>query len=403
MSGAGGAGGAEHGHGAVRLTASGVRVLVAAVVLVGVGYALAWPALVVLGVGAGLALVAAVVLLATGPRVELSREVFPDRVTRGEVAVGMVTARHAAGRGAAWLSAADRFTLRGRSRPVPVTLPRLGRGGRSETGYPLPTDRRGVATIGPLLADQTDPLGLVRRRQRVGGELTLRVHPRTHPVQLRSASRSRDREEGGAETVLAGSVTFHRLREYAPGDDLRRIHWRSSARANTLMVRQNVDVTRPEVTVALVTELAAYPDETLFEEAVEAAAAVLMAAGRARVPARLVTGDGPLAGGRGGGADPRAAMDELAGVEPTAGGGLPALADRMAAVPRNGFLVVACGSLSPADRAAARRLAAGYRPAVLASFTASPAATTATGGLTLLETATAADFCRQWTHRRGTP
>jgi uncharacterized protein (DUF58 family) len=389
----------------MRLTASGARLLVAAVVLLAAGYAVAWPALVVLGTGAALAIVAAAVLLAAGPRVELSREVFPDRVPRGDVAVGLLTARRVAGRGTAGLAtpltATDRFTLRGRSRPVPVTLPRLARAGRSETGYPLPTDRRGVATVGPLLADQTDPLGLVRRRQRVGGELTLRVHPRTHPFELRSASRSRDREEGGAEMVLAGSVTFHRLREYAPGDDLRRIHWRSSARANTLMVRQNVDVTRPEVTVALVTERAAYPDEALFEEAVEAVASVLMASGRARVPARLVTGDGPLAGGRVGGADPRAALDELAGVEPTAGGGLPALADRMAAVPRNGLLVVACGALSAADRAAARRLAAGYRPAVLASFTRT--ATAAPGDLNLLQTTTAADFCRRWNHHRGTP
>lgn len=381
----------------MRLTPLGRRLTLTALLLTGAGYALGYPAFVLLGVGALAVLAVAAVTLAARPKVELSREVFPDRVTRGEPAVGLLTARSTARRRSATVTVWDRHELGGRQGRIAVPLPQLPAQGVTESGYPIPTDRRGTARLGPLDTRISDPFGLLVRDGQAADRQTLLIHPRTHPFDLLAASRSMDREGGGAETVLDGSVTFHRLREYVPGDDLRSVHWRSSARANKLMVRQNVDVTRPEVTVVLVTDQAAYPDPEMFEEAVEAAASVLMSTGDTQIPARLVTGE-TMTTGRGGPRDIRAALDELAAVEVADDGGLPRIADRMRGVRSRGLLVIACGETTEADLAAARRLAVGHRPALVGRFRRTAGDEPAAEGpaLTVIDTALAADFCRRW-------
>ena len=55
-------------------------------------------------------------------------------------------------------------------------------------------------------------------------------------------------------------LAFHALREYVPGDDLRHVHWRSSARAGELLVRQYHDTRRNHATVVVDADPAAYPD-----------------------------------------------------------------------------------------------------------------------------------------------
>lgn len=388
----------------MRPTATGWRLAAAALILLAAGYLLAYPALVALGVGAALVLAAGFAALAAQPRPEVSHEVYPDRIARGEIAVALVVVSNSRRRGTVWLSAWDEYALRGEQRRIPVALPQSIRSGSYEVGYELPADRRGVARVGPLLTEASDPLGVARRRARFGQEHVLRVYPHTHSFDLLSASRSLDREDGGAETVLEGSVTFHRLREYVPGDDLRRVHWRSSARMNTLMVRQNVDVTRPEATVALVTARGSYQGEEHFEAAVEAAASALAAAGAAQVPARLVTGAGVRVAGRGGPGDMRAFLDELAAAEFDDDGDLPRIADLLRPMAGGGLLVVACGTAESADPSVTGQLAVRYRPAVLARFgpgsaQAAWSAARAPGGAVTIEAADAAEFCRRWRER----
>ena len=164
-------------------------------------------------------------------------------------------------------------------------------------------------------------------------------------------------------------------------------------------------MTRPDATVALVTARASYEDEESFEEAVEAAASVLAAAGEAQVPARLVTGAGARVSGRGGPGDLRAFLDELAAVEQIDDGDLPRIADLLRPMPGGGLLVVVCGGLDTADPGVVGRLAAGYRPAVLARFGSRGGAAVgrpgaaSPGGPMTIEVANAAEFCRRWRER----
>lgn len=83
------------------------------------------------------------------------------------------------------------------------------------------------------------------------------------------------------------------------GDDLRRVHWRSSARTGELMVRQMVDVSLPHTTIVLDNRRAAYcagsdVDEEAYELAVEAAASVARTALLHRFPLRLLTETGAV-------------------------------------------------------------------------------------------------------------
>ena len=69
------------------------------------------------------------------------------------------------------------------------------------------------------------------------------------------------------------------LREYVPGDDPRLIHWMTTARTGTLMVKEHVELRRPEFTVVLDTaHHVATPDD--FEEAVDVAASIAVHAVR---------------------------------------------------------------------------------------------------------------------------
>lgn len=172
---------------------------------------------------------------------------------------------------------------------VVVQVPRLAAGETVDLDYAVPTDRRGVQQIGPVVFLVRDPYGMCERSRAVSGSAELLVRPRTHTVVLPNRGRMRALDAGEADRSIEGSLTFHALREYVPGDDRRRIHWRTSARTGTLMVKQHIDMTRPEVLVAL--DVRSAPGSE-FEELIEFAASVGLSAVRAGHPVRLITSAG---------------------------------------------------------------------------------------------------------------
>ena len=268
------------------------------------GYAEA-AAIAVCGV---LAVVVALLWTLPRPSLDVRREIAPTKVERGEEANGILHVTNTGRLRRAGMRAQDACG----SGAIDVDVPGL-RPGREETvTYALPTDRRGEIPVGPLRLMRGDPFGLARRVREYGERQTLLVRPRTVTLPLLPSGRNHHLEGPTTDTAPAGTVTFHALREYVVGDDLRYIHWRSSARTGTLMVRQLVDASLPQTTIVIDTNEQAYPDPDDFELAVDAAASVAVGAAAQTFPVRVLTGDGPVLDTRGGPHDIELILDRLA-------------------------------------------------------------------------------------------
>ena len=323
-------------------TPVGWAVLGGAIVAHAVGWGLGYPAALTVAAAGYLALLVAVAWTWARPQLGLTRALTPQRVVRGERAEAVLTLANPRRRPLPALVGRDRVG----ERVVSVALPRLPAGGTEVARYVLPTERRGVIGVGPLAVVRQDPLGLLQAARAFGATDTLWVYPRIHDVSPPGAGQRRDLE-GPTSDGAAGSITFHALREYVVGDDLRLVHWRSTARTGTLMIRQQADPSQPQTTVVLDTHVASYDAET-FEAAVEAAASIIAACAGHRFPVRLHTGTGLVAGG-GGRASASGLLDHLTPLARADDGRLGAVAARLAAEPAGHSLVVVTGDPDPSD------------------------------------------------------
>jgi uncharacterized protein (DUF58 family) len=160
-------------------------------------------------------------------------------------------------------------------------LPPIPPGATRPAAYRIPTNRRGRYRVGPLRASVEDPFGFVRRARTLLGSTTVVVFPRVHALTPLSSRPGSDRRHGGPrerQRSFAGD-DFLSLRSYVVGDDLRRVHWRSTARVGELMVRQDEAPWRAPPVLVLDVRAEAY-DESSFERAVEAAASIAALLGR---------------------------------------------------------------------------------------------------------------------------
>jgi uncharacterized protein (DUF58 family) len=331
------------------LTRLGWGTAAASVVLYAAGAWLGYPEAVVLAAGGVLAVGCAVLWTLPRPRLTVAREVTPDRVARGESASGVLRITNTGRVRRAGLRAYD---VCGPG-VIEIEVPGLRPGRTEPVTYALPTERRGEIPVGPLRLVRADPFGLARRVREYGEPRTLLVRPRTVPLPLLPSGRSHHLEGPTTDTAPAGTVTFHALREYVVGDDLRHIHWRSSARTGTLMVRQLVDASLPQTTLVIDTNEHAYPDPDDFELAVDAAASVAAGAAGLSFPIRVLTGDGPLVETRGGPHDIELILDRLARV--TAHDGPHEALDVARRVRAGGSLVVLTGARGDISRAGTLR------------------------------------------------
>jgi uncharacterized protein (DUF58 family) len=231
---------------------------------------------------------------------------------------------------------------------VIVDIPRLTPGEVTNSTYRLPTARRALISVGPLSITKQDPFGLWRITQTVGDVRSLWVHPVVHAMSGLPTGQSRSLDGPDDERALNGSITFHSLREYVVGDDLRRVHWRSSARLGTLMVREHVDTSLAQITLVLDTQAGSYRGDG-FEEAVEVAASIAVAAASERYSVRLLTTGGQGASGRGMSADRTVLLDCFASLVTSDSGSLGDVATGLARERRGDVLIVITGHPKPGD------------------------------------------------------
>jgi uncharacterized protein (DUF58 family) len=176
-----------------------------------------------------------------------------------------------------------------------IAVPPLGPGDEGRIVVALPTNRRGSFELAGLSADLEDPLGLAVRRAPLTCHGRLVVLPVVEQLEdiapFNSFAGNDEAIRSTTSRLLSGLSSF---RSYAEGDDLRLVHWKTTARVGELMVREGGDPEAPEsvsVTVVLDCRRSQHTPET-FETAVSAAASVIDTSTAIGAAARLVTTNG---------------------------------------------------------------------------------------------------------------
>jgi uncharacterized protein (DUF58 family) len=230
----------------------------------------------------GIALLALPLLAAAGARrgqyrLGTSRTITPPRVPAGHTATVTLRLENVSRVPTGLLLAEDTVPYALGTRPRYV-LDKIERNGVRELTYPLRSDLRGKFQIGPLQLRVADAFGLVELNRSLSGRTTFVVTPRVVPLPRTVISRSWAGEgEGRARLTAAAGEDDVIPRAYRDGDELRRVHWRSTARYGELMVRREEQRWRNRATVLLDTRTLAHLGAgaaSSFEAAVSAAASV---------------------------------------------------------------------------------------------------------------------------------
>ncbi|MEV0038713.1 DUF58 domain-containing protein [Streptomyces sp. NPDC056909] len=314
-----------------------------------------------------LPLICVAVLYRTRYRVAGSRRLSPARVPAGSEARVHLRMDNVTRLPTGLLMLQDHvpYVLGPRPRFV---LDRVEPGGRREVSYRVRSDLRGRYPLGPLQLRLSDPFGMCELTRSFSAFDTLTVVPRTEalpPVRLAGESpaygdgRQRSQALAGEDDVIP--------RGYRHGDDLRRVHWRSTARYGELMVRREEQPQRARCTVLLDTRRGAYhgagPDSA-FEWAVSGAASALVHMLERGFAVRLLTDTGSSVPGEGAdgyaGATQGAAdsagllMDTLAVVDHSDGPGLSGAYEVLRG--GEGLLVAFLGDLDEEQTAVVARM-----------------------------------------------
>lgn len=209
---------------------------------------------------------------------EVSRSVEPERVPMNAHADVTVRVRNTGRLSTPVVRGEETLAPALGDRPH-LLIPRLEGGESRQLTYRVRSHGRGRHPIGPLTLRVADPFGLATRVVAVPGQSSLVVLPRVLPLAaVRGVAAG-----GGGDSAASSRVALHgeddaAVREYRIGDDLRRVHWRSTARTGQTMVRQDEQPTRRRALVLLDDREVAHAgtgDAGSFEWSVTAAASVV--------------------------------------------------------------------------------------------------------------------------------
>ncbi|SFF20243.1 Protein of unknown function DUF58 [Actinacidiphila alni] len=197
-------------------------------------------------------------------------------------------------------------------------LDRVEPGGHREVSYRVRSDLRGRYPLGPLQLRLTDPFGMCELTRSFSAFDTLTVVPRVEPLPpVRLAGEANGYGESRTRALAFAGEDDVIPRGYRHGDDLRRVHWRSTAKYGELMVRREEQPHRARCTVLLDTRRSAYygagPDSA-FEWAVSGAASVSTHMLERGFAVRLLTDTGSSVPGPEGGAGYAGDSSDMAGV-----------------------------------------------------------------------------------------
>jgi uncharacterized protein (DUF58 family) len=172
-------------------------------------------------------------------------------------------------------------------------VPPISRANKTRASYRLPTESRGRIEIGPMRTKVTDPFGLAASTRTSAPDASLLVLPRIDPIlpPPQPGGTVAQASDRSPNRVGANGDEFSSLRAYAIGDDLRKVHWPSSARTGELVVR-NDQVPEHGHSLILLDVRRQAADAETFELMVSAAASILVACRDRGDNVRMVTTDG---------------------------------------------------------------------------------------------------------------
>lgn len=274
------------------LTRSGLGAVLSAVVLAVAGWWWNYEEIVAVAFAIVAVLLIAIWVSQRPLRAKVTRRLVAVRVPRGDSIVVDYRVRNSTRFRSGRATIIDRCgDVEGRVEVSPVAS-----NAESTVTGALPTRRRGVFDVGPFEIERIDPFWLTVGRRRDSERSSVIVHPKIYDlVGPHGAVRVVENESVLRRATADPMSGFVSMREYVAGDDPRMIHWPTTARTGTLMVREHVEVRRPEFTVVLDTAPSAGTADD-FEEAVDVAATLSVHAIRTGLDVVVRTTDRDHAG-----------------------------------------------------------------------------------------------------------
>lgn len=225
--------------------------------------------------------VAAMWLRVQQAHVKVERTITPRSIPQGEMAQVRVMVANARSRRSTIATLTDPLYWHDHQGDLPMaslTVAPLRGNAQTESQYAVEGTRRGILTVGPMRITQTDPFGLVSTSRSGPPAAHIIVVPRfatVSPPSFGGGDESHGSELRGQRIATSGHE-FASLRDYVRGDDLRRVHWATTARRDQLTVRNDDQPFQTRTTIVLDVAMAAH-DNASFEAMVSAAASIAAA------------------------------------------------------------------------------------------------------------------------------
>jgi uncharacterized protein (DUF58 family) len=246
-------------------------------------------------------------------------------------------------------------------RSARAVLPGIPAEQQQVVSYLVSCRKRGRYELGPARLQLTDPFGLARMTAELPDTDELIVYPEIEDLSAKPvAAYGSGSGESPFNRIFRGGREFYGMREYMTGDDLRRIHWPSTARTGELMIRQEEVARRSVVTILLDTRADAMGRDgsAAFERGVSAAASIGTLLSHRGFGLRLATADVPP-----GPRTEEAFLEHLAAITASRTRSLgPALLQLKGKAVADSTLVVVTAPPKGPEITALIRAAAGYGP-----------------------------------------
>lgn len=261
---------------AVTRSVTAVGWFVIVVSALGVIFAVAFGALeyAVIGIAALVALAIALPYIFGSNSSKLTLSLASDRVRVGSGATLDVTIENTSARPS--LPSLVEVLVAGDL--VSVAVPAIAGHAQATVSAEVATPQRALLSVGPATMVRQDPLGMLRRTQTDAAVLELYVHPVTTALPGSSVGLLRDLDGNPTANIVDSDIAFHAIRNYAPGDARRHIHWKSTAKTGDLMVKQFEETKRSRLALLLATNPSECVTRAEFELAVSVAASLAVEA-----------------------------------------------------------------------------------------------------------------------------